>query len=68
MDDRRVGLIADIRCESCDGILVPPRMIGGPTVRKDAAFVCVRCSRPYYWQGEPPRLNTSAVVAKAGDE
>ena len=68
MEDHLTALIADTRCESCEGILVVPRMIGGPAVRMDAAFVCVRCNRPYYWVGEPRRLNTRVSVPQPDDD
>jgi len=48
--------VFDVRCESCDGVLVPPQLLTGPA-RRDAAYVCIRCNRPYHWIGDPPRLN-----------
>jgi hypothetical protein len=51
-------LIADIRCESCNGLLVRPGMLYGPGIRPNAAFVCIRCSRRYYYVGDPPHLHT----------
>jgi hypothetical protein len=48
------------RCLICDGWLVPPQLVDPDQSRKvdvsEADYVCIKCLRPYYWRGNPPRL------------
>jgi hypothetical protein len=44
---------AAIPCESCGGLLVPTEIASGVTAPKDADYVCLKCSRPYRWMGDP---------------
>jgi hypothetical protein len=56
-------LTAKMKCDSCGGLLVPPEMLSGVTIPKDTDYVCLKCSRPYQWIGDPPRLATVPTSA-----
>jgi hypothetical protein len=60
------GLSGHQKCESCDGLLVPPIIAPGFRVPEGTDYVCLTCGRPYRWVGDPPRLMT--VVSGEGSE
>ena len=48
-------LAADQRCDRCDGLLVPPHVIGS-AFKTLADYVCATCAKPFHWVGDPPIL------------
>jgi len=58
-------LIPDNRCESCNGLLVPPAITDWASIHASADYVCLQCARPYNWRGQPPRLVTLSLLSKS---
>jgi uncharacterized protein with PIN domain len=52
-------LVADQKCERCNGMLVPPE-VQPPIITKvpddPPDYVCAGCGQSYRWAGNPPTL------------
>src|SRR5437868_5892581 len=60
-------LLADHRCETCGGVLVPPEIASTFPTPARADYICLRCGRPYHWVGQPPRLMTMSLLDRRID-
>ncbi len=59
-------LIPDAQCP-CGSVLIPSRVASG-TVPRDAAYVCLKCARAYYWIGRPPQLTALSPTQRRANE